>query len=96
MVFDLFDVDKNRSLNDPEVKHMITSIYGQKGLQHDLNKLMKTINRESPALVERKEFVDACLKNPVLIFPAGHLQKVLQDKIGGVQFWTNQLSKSEE
>jgi hypothetical protein len=94
MIFELFDTDSSRELSDSEIKKMVTAMYGKGGAQHDINRLLKSMNHIQPGLVSKKEFVDSALKNPPLLFPAYHLQKVLQEKVCGQEFWFDQFSRS--
>jgi hypothetical protein len=94
MIFELFDLDHSQELNDSEIKRMITSMYGPKGVQHDMNRLLKLMNHSQPGVVAKKEFVESALKNPALLFPAFHLQKVLHERICGQEFWFDQAARA--
>lgn len=95
MIFELFDTDYSSELSDSEIKKMLTAMAGKKGIQHDINRLLKTINHAKPGIVTKKEFIDCSLKNPALLFPAFRLQKILQEKVCGSQFWMNQFSRAQ-
>jgi hypothetical protein len=95
MVFELFDSDHSLELNDNEIKKMITAMYGKKGVQHDMNRLLKLMNHSQPGIVSKKEFIESALKNAPLLFPAFHLQKVLQEKVCGQQFWMIQSGRAQ-
>jgi hypothetical protein len=94
MIFELFDTDSSRELSDIEIKKMVTAMYGKAGVQHDLTRLLKSMNHVRPGLVSKKEFIDSALKNAPLLFPAYHLQKVLQEKVCGQQFWFDQFARA--
>lgn len=94
MIFELHDTNGNGELNDAELKQMIHAMYGHKAVPHDMNKLLKTIDHARPGIVEKKEFLEASMKNQALLFPAFHMQKILQEKICGLEFWSEQTIKS--
>ena len=94
MVFELHDSNGNGELNDTELRQLITAMYARKAIQYDMNKLLKTFSHSRPGIVEKKEFIEAAMKNQAILFPAFHMQKTLQEKICGVEFWSKQSTKS--
>lgn len=74
MAFDIFDINDNGSLNDEELRLMVTEIYGKKGLSHDLNLIVKKLDKNRDNNISKSEFVGAASKFPALLFPAFHMQ----------------------
>jgi Ca2+-binding EF-hand superfamily protein len=74
MAFDIFDINDNGLLNDDELRLMVKEIYGKKGISHDLNTIVKKLDKNKDNAISKAEFVAAGDKFPALLFPAFHMQ----------------------
>ena len=61
-VFDLFDDDGSKYLNDKEVQTFVVSVYGAKGANIQTKMLLDKIDKNKDKVITKKEFVAGTLK----------------------------------
>lgn len=72
--FDIFDRDDSNTLSLAELTNMIAEVYGKKGLNEQLKKVIRTLDGGKDGVITKKDFIDHADKFPALLFPAFSMQ----------------------
>lgn len=95
--FDLYDNDASGRIEVNEVELMLKEVYGE-GYDSSvhapylMNKVQK-LTSGSDRCISVEQFALFSKENPALLFPAFEMQRKLQKKIMGLQFWDKHLNR---
>mmetsp|Transcript_46202 Transcript_46202/g.93246 ORF Transcript_46202/g.93246 Transcript_46202/m.93246 type:complete len:298 (+) Transcript_46202:115-1008(+) len=98
--FDLYDTDASGRIDKNEVESMLREVYGD-GYDRSphasrlLQKVVALCSYETKE-IDSETFALFAKDNPALLFPAFELQRKLQRKIMGVDFWESHVTKRLE
>jgi hypothetical protein len=95
--FDIYDTDDSNSLSVQEVKEMIESIHGDKGLTDQVKKALPKLNlSDADSVISRTQFVTGAQQLPILLYPAFNLQTIMRQRICGEAFWKDKVERANE
>lgn len=95
--FDIYDTDDSNSLSVAEVKEMIESIHGDKGLTDQVKKALPKLNlSDEDSVISRTQFVAGAQQLPILLYPAFNLQSTMRKKICGDAFWKDKIERASK
>mmetsp|Transcript_12201 Transcript_12201/g.18429 ORF Transcript_12201/g.18429 Transcript_12201/m.18429 type:complete len:355 (+) Transcript_12201:111-1175(+) len=87
-LFDLYDLDKNGSLDRSEATIMIMEIYGpEKYVNKDTQKLMDTMYKLTNKLVHMNIFWEYVSSNPKVLGPAASIPRDIRKRVLGEKIW---------
>ncbi|GMH63945.1 hypothetical protein TL16_g03846 [Triparma laevis f. inornata] len=92
--FDLYDLDDDGEIAYDEIEAMIKELYG---IGWDTSSLAREALNELALLSEKYGGgipLDAFIR--MLLFPAFCIQRVIQEKCGGVEYWTDQANRPKD
>ncbi|GMH85793.1 hypothetical protein TrVE_jg1722 [Triparma verrucosa] len=98
--FDLYDLDDDGEIAYDEIESMIKELYG---IGWDTSSLAREALDEMALLSEKygggiplDAFVRFQKSHSMLLFPAFCIQRAIQEKCGGVEYWTDQANRPKE
>jgi len=94
--FDIYDKDSSGEIEGKEVQQMLLEIYG-KSYKNNIQALAISKLIESDlGDVDLEEFKDFSRNHPAMLFPAFHMQQLIQKGVLGEQFWKYYSTKRIE
>jgi len=94
--FDIYDKDSSGEIEGKEVQQMLLEIYG-KSYKNNIQALAISKLIESDlGDVDLEEFKEFSRNHPAMLFPAFHMQQLIQKGVLGEQFWKYYSTKRIE
>ena len=90
--FDLVDKSKDDALSFAELRELIETVYGHE-LDETCERVLAKIDKNHDDQLSRAEFHCQSRKFPVLLFPAFHIQDLLQEEVMGHRWWEKQCHR---
>lgn len=95
--FDLYDVDDDGEIAYDEIELMIEELYG-KGwegsmLARDALNELALLSEKYGGGIPLDAFIRFQKRHSMILFPAFQIQRRVQEKCGGLEYWTDQASK---
>lgn len=87
-IFDVFDTDGSGNLDEDEFIAMCVQINATPFFPGNLQKAFGSFDTSGDGLIDFDEFIAIERKYPMLLFPAFHLQDVMQRRTLGQKRWT--------
>ncbi len=86
--FDLFDDDSSGNIEVAEIRTLAKLVYGKRYSEKDLDKVLAKFDKDANGSLDLSEFHLLCRRHTYFLFPAFELQRKLQTKIIGSNYWT--------
>ena len=96
-IFELYDLDGSASLDVDEIKRMFTEMCGEEFARTERAVLLlERIELLGTGAIRKDQFVSFVAKNQGVLMPAYHMQRAMQAKMGGADFWKRLSLDREE
>ena len=96
-IFELYDLDGSASLDVDEIKRMFTEMCGEEFARTERSVLLlERIEMLGTGAIRKDQFVSFVSKNQGVLMPAYHMQRAMQKKMGGADFWKRLSLDREE
>ena len=92
--FDMYDLDCDGELSIPEIENMVKELFGETGGELCLREATEYAAERGGAL-NLSAFISFTATHQTLLFPMFQIQRKLQKKIFGIQFW-EQIERSSK
>ena len=90
--FDIVDKSHDDALSFAELRELIETVYGHE-LDETCEQVLAKIDKNHDDQLSRAEFHCQSRKFPVLLFPAFHIQDLLQEEVMGHRWWEKQCHR---
>lgn len=93
--FDMYDLDDDGELSIPEIENMVKELFGDGGGKLCARKAIEYAAERGGAL-NLNAFISFTASHQMLLFPMFQIQRRLQKKVFGIQFWEEIERSSKE
>jgi len=94
--FDIYDKDSSGEIEGKEVQQMLLEIYGKSYKSNIQALTISKLIESDLGDVDLEEFKEFSRNHPAMLFPAFHMQQLIQKGVLGEQFWQYYSSKRIE